>query len=358
MTKKEFGRCIAFILVVCLTLCLLCDLFELDNNTNKDMRFYTYRNLNEDTIDAVWIGTSGADRYWVASKAYEEYGMTVYPLVADAMPTWLFVNMIEEAYTYQNPELIIIDVRAYGQDNTKASTMDVRARRILDAMSLFSLTRLKAAFTTMKTIHEAFPEEECFDLSYLLSYIKYHSKWTDEDYSFSKNLGSKEHTYAGLFMNKKLSLQATEQEWKPYNTEILEPLDPVAEKSLYELLEYIKAKDLNVLFVDTPQFKDETEMGRANTVYKILDEYGMNYENYCLTDAQGVFLEYGHLNPKADFYDDGHVNFQGADKFTATFAKYLNENYDLPDRRNDPNVSESWEGIYAKTQKRIKNWAE
>lgn len=357
MTKKEFGRCIAFMLVVCLLLVVLCDLFELGNTSNFDKRFNTYRNLNEDTIDAVMIGTSGMDRYWIGAKAYDEYGMTVYPMTADNMPTWLFINMIEELYTYQNPELIIIDARAYGQSNTKASDMEVRARRVLDAMDFLSVNRIKTAFTTMEVIHSTFEEEPSFELSYLLPYIKYHTKW-EEDYSISSNLGSKEHVYAGFYMSSSLSIQVKKQETVVYDSDYFEDLDPLTEESLYELLEYIEENNLNVLFVDTPQFKSEKEIGRSNTLYKILDEYGMDYINYCETDEDGNFLYDLNLNRETDFYNAGHVNYYGAEKFTEVFAAYLDENYDLPDRRNDESVQEYWEGVYAKLQKKIASWEE
>ena len=41
-----------------------------------------------------------------------------------------------------------------------------------------------------------------------------------------------------------------------------------------------------------------------------------------------------------------HVNFYGAEKFTDALAAYLNEHYDLPDRRNDEAVKGDWDGIY------------
>lgn len=358
MTKKEFGRMIAFVLVVCVVLCALCDLFELENSRNIDKRFTTYRKLNEDTVDAVWIGTSGVDRYWLAPKAYEEHGITLFTLASDAMPTWLFMDMIEEAYTYQNPELIIVDMRAYGQSNSSAGTMDVRARRAMDAMDFFSVNRIKAAFTTMRVIHETFEEEPRFELSYLLPYIKYHTMWMEDDYAIANQWGNKEHAYMGAYMNSTASIKSSKNEKVVYDSEYCEALDPVAEKSLYDLLNYAKTNNIELLFVDTPQFKSEKEMGRANTLIKILEEEGANYINFCETDAEGNFVNGLTLDPEADFYNAGHVNFYGAEKFTETFAAYLDEHYDLPDRRNDAAVQEEWDGIYAKMKKRIAGWEE
>lgn len=346
---------VAFAVVFCLMIVGLCDLFELSNGYNFAKRFSTFRDLPKDTVDAVWIGTSGADRYWLAPKAYDKYGMTVYTLSSEAMPTWLFTNMIDEAYTYQNPELILIDLRAFGQNNTKKNVMDVRARRVLDGMKAFSPNRIKTGFKAMQTIYEAHKENQSrFDLSYLLSFIKYHTQWAEDDFSFKKGFGENKHEYAGFYVNKTLSVQVKPQNGVIYSPDVYEDLDPVAEESLYDLLAYIKEKNLNVLFVDTPQFKDKTEMGRANTVYKILNENGVDYVHFFTEREDGAFTI--EFDWQKDFYDSGHVNYYGAEKFTDVFVEYLRENYDLPDRRDDPKVQAHWEGKYEAVLKAIKKY--
>ena len=45
MTKKELLRGISFLLVVCLMMFVLCDLFEQENGGNTDRTFYTYRSI-------------------------------------------------------------------------------------------------------------------------------------------------------------------------------------------------------------------------------------------------------------------------------------------------------------------------
>lgn len=358
MTKKEFGRCIAFCLVVCIVLIALCDLFELENNRNMDKRFTTFRNLNKDTVDAVWIGTSGVDRYWIPGKAYEEHGITLYTLSSDAMPTWLFINMIEEIYTYQNPQLIVVDMRAYGQSNTSASTMDVRTRRAMDAMAFLSPNRIKTAFTAMRVIHETIEGQPRFNLSLLLSYVKYHTMWKEEDYSIDDHWGNKEHDYLGYHMNVDQTPVRTKMEKVPRDKEIYEELDPLAKSSLYDLLEYAEANHIELLFVDTPQFKGEREMGRSAALVKLLEEEGVNYINYCETDREGNFVNCPGLSVEEDFYNEGHVNFYGAEKITDLLATYLEEHYEFPDRREDAAVQEQWDGNYAEIRQQVEAWTE
>ena len=351
MTKKQLFRCIAFVLLSAMMLVVLCDLFELNNTSNYDRRYTTFRKLEKNTVDAIYIGTSGVDRYWISPKAYDEYGMTVYPLAIDSMPTWLFQNVLEDAFKYQSPELVLIDARAFGQSNTDKTVMDTRARRVLDAMNMFSSARIKSGFKTMEVMHSTFGEEQArFDLSYLFSVAKYHDRWKEDSYKIKNNLGNKEHEYAGFYITGN-SVHVEPMEVTPYNFDIYEPLDSLTEKSLYELLDFLEEKGVEVLFVDTPQLKDEIEVARGNTLYKILDEKGIDYIHFLSDDPSSLHVidfDYNH-----DFYDAPHVNYYGAEKFTDYFAKYLDENYDLPDRRSDENVAKDWEGKYDEVLKEI-----
>ena len=77
MTKRQFLGAVSFFLIVAIMVFGLCDLFEMENTSNYNKRYYTYRNFPEDTVDAVLLVTSGIDRYWIPSPAYEEYGITV-----------------------------------------------------------------------------------------------------------------------------------------------------------------------------------------------------------------------------------------------------------------------------------------
>lgn len=348
---KVIIRCIVFFLIVFALLVVLSDLFEGKNNSNYDKRFYTYRNFPKGTVDGVFIGTSAADRFWIASRAYEDFGYVIYPLSTDALPGWMYTTAIDEALTYQDPDLFLFDIRGFIQSNSKGSVMDARARRLLDAMDFFSINRIKGCFKAAKTIRSInSPGYDDWGLTYLFPFIKYHSIWNEEDYSFDNHIGSLTHNYAGFFTNKTLSFKVTPQEPVEYPTGLIEELDPIAEEALYEVINYIKKKDLNALFVVSPKFFSELEMGRVNNILSILDTNGIDYVTFELSDA-------GHelaidLDLKTDFYDEGHVNYKGAKKFTDVFAAYLDKYYDLPDHRDDPVVQEIWDGV----NKRLNSW--
>jgi hypothetical protein len=344
MTKKQFLGSISFLLIVAIMVFGLCDLFEMENTSNYNKRYYTYRDFPEDTVDAVLLGTSGIDRYWVPSQAYEEYGITVYPLSTDAFPAWLYEYAVEEALKYQDVDLFILDIRPFTMANLDKGGMDVRSRRFLDVLPQFSINRIKGCFKTMAIRDDVDSSASRLDLSYLFPIIKFHSKWSDKKYLIENNWSNYPHEYLGFNIMDRVTARPTPQKYRPYDAELLYDLDPYIQECLYDFLDYLKEKELNVVFVDTPQIRYDDETGRSNMVYKILEEEGFDCVHfYEENDVNNFTID---LDLKTDFYNAGHANFYGATKFTDVFAKYLVENYDLKDRRNDEHVKEHWDGVH------------
>lgn len=351
MTKKQFVRCIAFFAVLCLLVVCLCDFFRLVNNSNYSKRFYSYQKLEKGTVDTVVVGTSGMDRYIIPSQIYEEYGATVYPLAVDAMPCWLYIDVIKEALRYQDPELFILDIRAFGQGNQSADTLDIRARRVLDSMDFFSPNRISAAFKTMNMVHQADAKQPKFNASYLFSFIKYHTMWEEKDFRFEEHIGREEHMYGGFFINSELSVLAEEQEPSVLKADKYTDLDPLSEAALHELIDFIREEELNVLFFESPRVLEGMEKGRTNRIFQILEQENMPFLHYYTNEADGRFAI--PLDHKEDFYNAGHVNYYGAAKVTEALGAYLDEHYDLPDRRGEEAVQKDWEGVHQRLLERI-----
>ena len=352
MTKKEGLRSVAFLLVVCLLLIGMTDIFEMDF-ADYARRFYSYRCLEKNTVDAVYIGTSGVGRYWLGAKAYDEYGMTVYPLSVDAMPVWLFPIMMDEALAYHNPQLMIFDARAFGQGHS-AENADVGARRVLDSMEFFSANRINAAMKTMEMVHRLDDSKPAFDLSYIFSFMKFHTQWSEKDFSIDTQYDKQKHEFGGYHIGFLLSVLHEPQTPMEYDEDYYVPLDPISEEALYEVLNHAKELGVQTLFVDSPQFMSKTEMGRANTLRKILQEQGATYISYNTPNAAEELNV--QMNPETDYYDEAHVNFYGAEKFTASLAAYLDQHYDLPDRRNEETVRKDWDGVYDHIKKTVKDY--
>lgn len=349
MTKKEVLSSVAFIVVICLVLVGLTDIFEFDHSRHAK-RFNSYRCFEKDTVDAVYVGTSGVTLYWIGAKAYEEYGMTVYPLSTDSMPAWIYPIMVDEALAYQDPQLLIFDTRPFLQDHT-AKNADVRARRVLDSMEISSIHRTKAAIKTMQVIHELDDSKPIFDASYIFSFVKFHTKWSAKGLSIDDQYDKQKDLFAGFFLHHTMSIDPVPPTPVTYDDGYYEPLDPLSEESLYELLDHMKELGVQVLFVDSPKIMTKNEWGRMNTVRRILQEQGSTFISYNLPSSiEQLNIQ---IDPETDYYDEAHVNYYGAEKYTASLAAYLDEKFDLPDRRNDAAVRKDWDGVYDSIKKTI-----
>ena len=352
MTKKQILGSVSFMLVLFMMIVALCDLFALDNNATHNQRFSTYASLNEDTVDAVMIGTSGMDRYWVSAKAYEDYGMTVYPLSYDSCPSWLVLDIMKEALKNQSPELFIIDVRPFVQSNDSYGEIETRARRVIDSMPFFSTNRIVSAFKTMNIIRTVDKTAPRIDFSYLFSVIKYHGKWSEDDYRFGNNWGEVTNKQMGFYMWEGHIIKKTPIIPRGHDDDYMEPLDEICANALSELIEYTKENDIKIMFLDTPQNRIKIDEGRANTIYTILEDENIPYVHYYTEEtASGFTID---LDINNDFYNQGHTNYYGAVKFTDAFAKHLNDTYDFPDRRTDEKAKEDWDGCYEGIVRRIK----
>ncbi len=89
-----------------------------------------------------------------------------------------------------------------------------------------------------------------------------------------------------------------------------------------------------------------------NTLAGILEKEGFDYVSYNTPEADEEYNFYRGAE-FSDFYNAAHVNYYGAEKYTAIFAEYLAEHYDLPDRRGEEAVKKDWDGIYAKIKSKI-----
>ena len=112
--------------------------------------------------------------------------------------------------------------------------------------------------------------------------------------------------------------------------------------------------EIRITMVDTPQILAEHEMLRVNYIYDKLDGMGVDYVTYYTAGEDGPFTL--DLSFETDFYDPNHINYFGAVKFTDALAAYIDANYGLPDRRNDPVVRQHWGGVYEKITATIEEY--
>lgn len=349
MNKKQFLRLTAFLLCVASVIVIMCGLFEYPNSHMSE-RIKTFDKFKKNTVDAIYVGTSGVDRFWIAAKAFDDYGMTVYPLSFEALPSWAVVDVIKEGLSKQNSSLVIIDARSFCWDpSTSASVAEKRSRRVIDQFSLFSINRLELIEKSSDLIHEINPEFSRHNMTLYLPFIKYHTMWSDDTFSFAE-IGRTESKTLGYRLYKGKSIKTVAQE-NPCVTDEIKELNKYSKSHLEDTVSYIKENNINAVFVASPKINNEEAAMNFNYIFDYLESEGIPYIDFNSRDnIEKYKIDYSH-----DFYDEGHVNIYGALKYTDYLSAYLSENYDLPDHRDDEKCEE-WHGVYEYIMTNVEKW--
>lgn len=339
MKAKKIIRCVIFLILAAVLVGSLCKVFKFKDNGIYG-RHVTYRALKANEIDAVYIGSSAVDRYWDCAQGFEEYGLTIYPFSSDKVPAWATKYMIEEALAWQDPSLVIIDVRSFESDVEK-SDMVVSAPKLSAALPFYSLPKWKFLFKTQNIMYRD-PEidfDQIFDINYMLTICQFHSKWAEDDFKWSDYNDPPSDTL-GFYLRKKSVRTLREKGVKKMNsfqmTDKTEKLDPFIEENLYELLDYLKNQSFEVLFIDSPHYMNDEKAGRLNTIANIVREEGFDFVQITSEDMG----EY-ELDAETDFYDVRHVNYDGSVKYTRYLSEYLLGKYDFwRDHREDADTGD------------------
>lgn len=339
---KIAAKIIALALVVATLVCVLNDIFNYPNSALYVKRYHTYNSLKENTVDAVYIGASVVDRSWASPAAFKEYGMTVFPYSSDSAPCVLTKHMLIEAKKTQSPKLWIIDVKSFIVDPVIDGQAE-KVRRVTDLwpMSKNKINALNYAFKYLEQ-NDEFKK----DVSWYLPLVKYHGRWDSQDENVVKlsesDFTNGQDKYMGAYASKKNSGFIKAYDVPKTTSESL-AIPKNSEVILRDLLDYLKESNEQVLFVVSPSADPIERFKKFNYIFSIIDEYGFDYINF---NTEEMYKKLD-IDFKSDFYDDVHFNIKGALKYTDYFSEYLNENYDLPDRRNDKNYRD-WQVAYDK----------
>ena len=134
LSKKEMLlRAVIFAVAVVLVFLYLNAVFTIPNSDPNRRIFNAFYAEKKDTIDAVYLGTSATNRYFIGPLAYEETGLAEFDLAAMGMPLIFMQNLMKEVEKTQDPALYIIELRGVlkGREDVTDAHIDVYKRQII-----------------------------------------------------------------------------------------------------------------------------------------------------------------------------------------------------------------------------------
>lgn len=333
--KKKDGRKIilrvaVFAIIAALLFAYLNEVFNIsDSDSNKEI-FNAFYAEEEDTIDLVYFGTSASNRYFIAPQAYEETGVASFTLATMGMPLFFVPDLIEEVEKTQEPRMYVIELRWVLK--TKDLITDAHIRRVTDSMK-YSSNRTDAIDKALEFTEGAEGELSDIDESkwdYYVPLLKYHSRLESGNLTMGDVLLRNTKNETKGYVTSPKTRQSVPQK-EPVYSDGRADLSPEAEEALIEVLDYCDGLDQDILFVLSPYSMKDGEAEKFNTAMDIVRSRGYEVLDFNTPEmAETLGLDW-----ETDFYNSKHVNFMGAEKYTTYLAGYLEENYDLPDRRGD-----------------------
>ncbi len=335
----KFTKAISSLLFCLIFIAMLVSLtYVLRVDSDVKTRLAGFYAEEEDTIDVLVMGSSAIGPYYAAPLVWEEYGYTSYPVSTNIQQPKAIIHLLKEALKYQHPKVVVIELRMFCIEQSTfdtSSSVELGIRGVTDSMK-YSINRIN-------TIN-AFVDDKEQRFSYYFDIAKYHSNW-------KSNLRGSNILAYWNFENKdqlkgQLIVPMLEQFEQQANVNIEGFMEFPQEQHLRELLEFGKQNDLELLFVVSPRVSVGEEEGKMyNSMEAITSEYNYNFINYNEKyDELGVdFL--------MDFYNESHMNINGAEKYTRHLGAYMKETYNLESKKEDSSYAE-WDSSYEKWRTR------
>lgn len=344
---KNFIKSICFVIIFII-------LFVNITNLLKDKRVYFpydvtrkvegFYNEDRNSLDVVFIGSSHA--YYGLNPAvfWDEFGVSSYMFGANEQPLWISYYYIKEVLKYQKPKAIVLDTLYAARDvdirNDEKGKESERYQR--EGVNRINLDSLKFSKNKIEAIKDSVPKEE--RMSYIIELIKYNKKWKNINKDSFKYLNYKnKNPYKGYTpsFTQKHEIKLTWERSK-FSDKSLEYLNKIIELS--------KQENFNLVLIKTPYNLSETSKGTYDKVSDIAKENNIPFINY------NNLISEINLKFETDSNTDcAHLNPFGAEKVSRHLAKYLVENYNLEDKRNNPAYSD-WNECTQYYKQEVNNW--
>ncbi len=287
----------------------------------------------EKDADVILMGPSTLIDFFNPYEAWNEYGITSYNYSGTGFRSDLSKYYIEDIRRNIEPKLFVIEISTMDTvGNPEEEPNELGLRNWAD--SLFFLNPIRIGGINDYLPYYAYEPDEAS--SYYVPIIKYHTNYAGlteaSHWKFAMHSEEIHGSYKGYY-----GLQTHTITARPRVTEDRADRDEIPLHYLNEILDYCDQNNLNVLFIHTPNPLTYKKWTVYNTWGDIITERGYRFLN-----MDRYYDEIG-MDAETDYANYGHVNHQGAGKCTSFLAKYLMENYDLSDHRDDELYSYWWD---------------
>lgn len=277
-------------------------------------------------FDVVFIGDCEVYENFVPAVLWEDFGINSYIRGSAQQLIWQSYYLMEETLKYEHPDVMVFNILSLKYNEPQREEYN---RMTLDGMR-FSKSKVDSILSSM------LPDENFTD--YLFPLLRFHDRYKElksEDISLLFGHGNVSHN--GYLMQ--LGVKGITPDNYPVGRMLPDyTFGENAMNYLDKMVELCDNEGVQLVFVKapslTPYWYDEWE----EQVVAYASEHNIPYINYL------KFLPETGIDFTEDTYDmGGHLNLYGAVKLTKHFGEFLRNEMNLPDRRNEEKLSQSWD---------------
>ncbi len=275
-------------------------------------------------FDVIFIGDCEVYSNFSPALIWRDYGINSYIRGSAEQYIWQSYYLMEDTLRYETPKVMVVNIQALQFD---------KAQR--EAYNRMSLEGMEWSPVKVRAIKASMLPGEKF-IEYVFPILRYHSRWSElSEADFKYMFRTEPVTHNGYAMRVDVKPAENVPEGRPlanyaFSDKSLKYLDMMRELCAENGIELLLIKAPSLYPYWYPQYEEQVEA--------YAEKYGLRYINFLeLADETGI-------DYNTDTFDGGlHLNLSGAEKMSVWMGRYLSEEYDLKDRRNEPELSAVWE---------------
>lgn len=272
-----------------------------------------------DTYDVLFFGNSHMANAVYPQELWNDYGIASYNLAGFGIPLPATYWVMQDALDYAQPKMIVVDCYSIGKEDKVGRLEMLHAS--LDAMPL--------NVRKIRMIRELIDDPKD-RLEFYWDFAIYHDRWWDLDQAdFEKPERFEKGAQIAVDV-------VAPRELSPKPDKFIEK-ETVGTAYLRQIIEECQSRKIELLLTYLPFPASEEDWMEALYMERLAREYGVSCVNFL--DLQVVDLE-------VDCSDaSSHLNGSGGRKVTAYLGQYIEQHYDIADRRSEEAYS-SWNEDY------------
>lgn len=327
MKHKKIFSIFIFILIGIILFYILNIIFMPEWVINNDATLST-RGIYEEkknSLDVVFVGSSNIYNGISPLEIWEETGIPSYSYASPEQKIWLSYYAIEELFKYQKPKIIMLDMNEAFTDAENNYDEDT-IRKLLDNM--------KIGKAKLDAINDPNLDYSISDkISFLIPITRYHTRWdslTTKD--IERLFYSYDSAFKGYSYSKNIEAFEGNTEYLQYEEGKAE-INQVALEYLEKIIKICEENNTELILIDMPS-PNTWSYVRHKAVEEYANEKGIKFlELNCVEEI--------NIDWSTDTQDKGwHLNVKGAEKVSKYISKYLKENYNLQNQKNNPKYSD------------------